>query len=275
MPSPEGTNLRPEAVTPQPLTTNKPRLQTPKPVQAAAEPPPADPTPSASAPALLPATAAAHPAPRPDAPEGLSPTNAIGVTEIKDYALHEPLLKGLSSWYGPGFHGRATANGETYNQHALTAAHPTLPMGTLVEVVNTENQKKVWVRINDRGPYKKGRILDLSRVAAKQLDMIAKGTAPVEIRIVRWPKEALSEDSLKPYTQYVVQVAAYDDQNKAESLHKAMANRFPTLSFLVDPRPQGFLAVAAGPFDTQGGAAQAAAHMETSGVKGMIRRLRK
>lgn len=91
---------------------------------------------------------------------------------------------GIASWYGPTFHGKSTANGEIYNQSRLTAAHPTLPMPCLVEVTNLANGRKIVVRVNDRGPYKRGRILDLSAKAAKLLGYQGNGTAEVRVRYV-------------------------------------------------------------------------------------------
>ena len=91
---------------------------------------------------------------------------------------------GNASWYGNGFHGRKTASGERYNMNALTAAHRTLPLGTMVRVTNTRNGKSVNVRVNDRGPFHGNRVLDLSRAAASQLGFIHSGTAPVRIEIV-------------------------------------------------------------------------------------------
>ena len=88
---------------------------------------------------------------------------------------------GEASWYGPGFQGNETANGETFDQKKMTAAHPSLPMGTKAEVTNLENGKKVDVKINDRGPYVGGRAIDLSRAAAKKLDMEEDGTTKVKI----------------------------------------------------------------------------------------------
>lgn len=92
---------------------------------------------------------------------------------------------GVASWYGDDFHGRTTANGEVYDMRKLTAAHPALPFHTLVEVENLENGRRVRVRINDRGPFLKGRIIDLSREAAQRLDMEEKGTATVKLRVLR------------------------------------------------------------------------------------------
>ena len=92
---------------------------------------------------------------------------------------------GVASWYGPGFHGKRTANGEEYNQNAMTAAHPTLPMPTIVKVTNLENGRSIVVRINDRGPFADDRIIDLSKEAARRIDMIRHGTARVRVRVLR------------------------------------------------------------------------------------------
>lgn len=88
---------------------------------------------------------------------------------------------GVASWYGPGFHGKTTSNGERYNQNAMTAAHKLLPFGTRLRVVNLENGRTTEVRVNDRGPFVDSRIIDLSRAAAKDLGMLGKGTARVRI----------------------------------------------------------------------------------------------
>jgi rare lipoprotein A (peptidoglycan hydrolase) len=92
--------------------------------------------------------------------------------------------RGVASWYGPGFHGRQTANGEIYDQYQLTAAHRTLPLGTWVAVKNPTNGKMIEVRINDRGPYIDGRIIDLSYAAAQALNMIKPGITQVEVEII-------------------------------------------------------------------------------------------
>jgi rare lipoprotein A len=88
---------------------------------------------------------------------------------------------GKASWYGPGFDGRQTASGETFDQNDMTAAHPTLPMGTKAKVTNLENGKKIEVTINDRGPFAKGRVIDFSHEAASKLDMKKDGTVQVKI----------------------------------------------------------------------------------------------
>ncbi|HDS28868.1 MAG TPA: septal ring lytic transglycosylase RlpA family protein [Candidatus Acetothermia bacterium] len=94
---------------------------------------------------------------------------------------------GIASWYGPGFHGNLTANGEVYDMHGVSAAHKTLPFDTVVRVVDQETGRSIVVRINDRGPFVEGRIIDLSRGAAEQLGIVDKGITKVGLRIVRWP----------------------------------------------------------------------------------------
>jgi len=93
-------------------------------------------------------------------------------------------FKGVASWYGPDFHGKLTSNGETYNMWQMTAAHKTLPMNTIVRVTNLRNNKSTVVRINDRGPFVSTRIIDLSKAAAKKIDMIPTGTAPVKLEVL-------------------------------------------------------------------------------------------
>ncbi|WP_353839164.1 septal ring lytic transglycosylase RlpA family protein [Moorena sp. SIO4E2] len=93
-------------------------------------------------------------------------------------------VRGIASWYGSAFHGRRTASGERFNQYTLTAAHRTLRFGTRVKVTNLRNGRSVIVRINDRGPYARGRIIDLSRGAARIIGLVRSGTGPVHIEIL-------------------------------------------------------------------------------------------
>ena len=94
------------------------------------------------------------------------------------------IYNGVSSYYGPKFHGKLTANGEVFDQYGVTAAHKTLPLGTVARVTNLDNDKSIILRINDRGPYVGDRVLDCSYGAAKKLDFMKKGTANVEIKII-------------------------------------------------------------------------------------------
>jgi len=121
--------------------------------------------------------------------------------------------KGIASWYGPNFHGKYTSNGEIYNMYALTAAHKTLPMDTIVKVTNLNNGKSVNVRINDRGPFVKGRIIDLSYAAGKKIGLDRTGTAPVKITVVGFKgKNYISG--------YMIQVGAFLRKGGAERIAK-------------------------------------------------------
>jgi rare lipoprotein A len=100
---------------------------------------------------------------------------------------------GLASWYGSKFHGKKTASQEAYNMNAMTAAHKTLPFQTMVKVLNLENNRETTVRINDRGPFVKGRIIDLSFAAAKKLRLIKKGVARVRIEVISTPQSQKSD----------------------------------------------------------------------------------
>ncbi len=101
-------------------------------------------------------------------------------------AMHS--WEGVTSWYGPRFHGRLTANGEIYDMYAPTAAHVTLPLGSLIRVTNPRTGKSKVVRVNDRGPYIEGRELDLSYQTARELDLVKKGVARVRIELLHVPK---------------------------------------------------------------------------------------
>lgn len=142
--------------------------------------------------------------------------------------------KGLASWYGPPFHGRTTSNGETYNMFSDTAAHKTLPMNTHVLVHNLENNRETLVRINDRGPFVKGRIIDLSKKAAGEIGMLKKGTAKVEITALG-ETVTVSEKGRKikrflPYPdfrkgKFYVQVGSFHHKENARRLKGELSSR--------------------------------------------------
>jgi rare lipoprotein A len=121
--------------------------------------------------------------------------------------------RGIASWYGPGFNGRRTANGETYNQEELTAAHKSLPFNTLVRVENINNGKSVIVRINDRGPYVGNRIIDLSLKAARQIAMVGSGTADVRITIINPDPEYNREEYIQE--RFTLQVGSFSRPDHA------------------------------------------------------------
>ncbi len=121
---------------------------------------------------------------------------------------------GVASWYGGHFHGRKTANGEVFNTNEISAAHQQLPFGTMVEVINLDNGRTLKVRINDRGPYIKDRIIDLSFAAAQALDMVQSGTANVRI---------LADASMKEAIKYaVIQVGAFKNAHYAKNLKEKL-----------------------------------------------------
>jgi len=144
--------------------------------------------------------------------------------------------KGLASWYGPNFHGRKTANGEIYNMNDMTAAHTILPLNTWVRVKNLNNNKKIDVRINDRGPFVRGRIIDLSHKAASALDVVGPGTAPVEIvalgKSAGEPADAYTERQYIPvaYDQgpFAIQVGAFKNRENAERLKRQLDLSYPS-----------------------------------------------
>ncbi len=127
--------------------------------------------------------------------------------------------RGVASWYGKDFHGRKTSNGETYNMYGLSAAHRTLPLGTLIQVNSLDNEKSVIVKVNDRGPFVSGRILDLSYGAASALGMVQKGTAEVKFKVVHAP---VIED--KSY--FTVQAGAFSLKENALLFQKKLQNQF-------------------------------------------------
>lgn len=142
-------------------------------------------------PALNPVWPAMLPPALPDAPGALSdpaPTLAPEATAGGDKDLlagqaPKTLERGGASWYGPGFHGRRTASGERFNMHDFTAAHRTLPFGTVVRIRSLVNGREVDVRINDRGPFSAGRVIDLSRAAAESLGMLGLGVKQVQLLV--------------------------------------------------------------------------------------------
>lgn len=127
--------------------------------------------------------------------------------------------RGVASWYGPGFHAASTSNGERYDMHAMTAAHKTLPLPCYVQVTNLRNGRRVVVRVNDRGPFKDGRIIDLSHSAAYKLDMIRDGTTFVEVRALT-PGESMSPATTAPVasSSLFVQAGAFASEDNANRL---------------------------------------------------------
>jgi rare lipoprotein A len=147
-------------------------------------------------------------------------------------------MRGISSWYGPNFHGKQTSSGEHYNMHARTAAHKTWPMDTMVRITNLQNGKSTIVRINDRGPFVRGRIIDCSYAAGKALGLDRMGVAKVEIEVVGFSGKVASEASMAKagsssaerrirLTNFGVQVGAFRNRQGAEIYRKKYAAVHP------------------------------------------------
>jgi len=140
--------------------------------------------------------------------------------------------RGIASWYGKDFHGKKTSNGEIYDMYAMTAAHKTLPLGTYVRVHNLENNRKLEVRINDRGPFVRGRIIDLSYAAAKELGLVGPGTAKVEIVALGTPATT-DGGTGRTFVQgdyysgnFTFQVGAFANRENAERLKRKLAEQY-------------------------------------------------
>ena len=143
--------------------------------------------------------------------------------------------RGVASWYGPGFHGNKTANGERYNMHHLTAAHRTLPLGSIAVVRSMTSGRKVTVRINDRGPFIRGRVLDLSLAGAKAIGMTGKGTDKIELRVVGYAPRPQGMGVLR------VQVGAFSDPENARALFARARSEFPGGRIVRVDLPEGRL----------------------------------
>ncbi|MFQ3665150.1 MAG: septal ring lytic transglycosylase RlpA family protein [Sphingomonadaceae bacterium] len=235
--------------------------------------------------------ACARPAPGPVATPPAAPAQATAPAGVKlgrpyqvfgrtyvpadDRAYDEV---GIASWYGPGFHGAPTANGERYDQDELTAAHRTLPMPSWVEVHNLDNGRRLVVRVNDRGPFVDGRIIDLSRRSAQLLGVdgpglarvrvrrvypegdwarvtppLAPGAAPVRQARAEPPRQEATEPA-RPASAMFVQVAALSDAGRAQFLASDLGDIAPGLT---QPAPNGLWRVRLGPFATEAEALRA------------------
>ena len=133
----------------------------------------------------------------------MRPYNVFGIRYYPFVANVGDQFDGIASWYGPDFHAKKTSNGEIYNMYAMTAAHKTLPMNTVVRVDNLDNGRSTMVRINDRGPFVAGRIIDLSNKAAHEIDMVRKGTARVKVTVLGY--NGLIDDKNAPNVNSIEQ----------------------------------------------------------------------
>ena len=147
----------------------------------------------------------------------------------------KPLLveTGIASWYGAPYHNRRASNGEIYNMHAMTAAHRTLPLGSVVRVTNPANGTSVLVRITDRGPFIAGRIIDLSQAAARQIGLIQKGTAQVRVEVFKTPAP------IENGGRWAVQIGGFEQEQAARDLAGHLSRRYHTAKVLTFDSPAG------------------------------------
>lgn len=182
-------------------------------------------------------------------------------------------LRGIASWYGYQHHGKRTASGEVFDMRELTAAHRTLPMGTRVMVTNLENGRAVEVRINDRGPFVDGRVLDLSYGAARLLGAAGAGVVRVSFRIVSLPDVPVDAGppAASAGEQFSLQVAAFTSQARAESLRRSLEREGskPTISEST-VGDQRFYRVRLGPYPDRGAADSEAKRLAERGYFSVV-----
>lgn len=154
---------------------------------------------------------------------GTKPYTVRGKTYYPLKSAHGFVEEGMASWYGPGFHGKKTANGERYNQYAMTAAHKILPLGTTVTVTNLQNRKSITVRINDRGPFVGDRVIDLSRKGAEKIGMIGAGTARVRIQSKGTVPNIRDDGDIEG--SFFVQVGAFGVKANADKLIRELQDK--------------------------------------------------
>src|SRR5579864_6758522 len=165
------------------------------------------------------ATASSHPS---------QPSKETAKDKVEEILTIAPDAKplstetGLASWYGAPYHNRRGSNGELYNMHALTAAHRTLPLGSIVRVTNLKTGRSVQVRITDRGPFVEGRILDLSQAAAKRIDVWQAGVAKVRLEVLRTPVP------LETGGRWAVQIGSFEEEDAADKLADYLSHRYHT-----------------------------------------------
>jgi rare lipoprotein A len=166
-------------------------------------------------------------------PQETAPTEGEEALHIPAGA--KPLLveTGLASWYGAPYHNRRGSNGEVYNMHAMTAAHRTLPLGSIVRVTNEKTGSSGLVRITDRGPFVEGRILDLSLAAAKKVDVWRAGVAEVRMEVLYTPA------SLESGGRWAVQIGAFEQEKSADKLVDHLSRRYHTAKVLCFSSPVG------------------------------------
>jgi rare lipoprotein A len=189
-------------------------------------------------------------------PEKYSPNPVEGYSQI-----------GVASWYGIEEDGGKTASGERFSMHGYTAAHRSLPIGTIARVINLENGRDVIVKINDRGPFKEGRIIDLSYAAAKSIGIIGNGTVKVKVEVISVPGR--TSDYFR--AEYTVQVGSFRDKQSALSLKRELDMNLSDVRIeTIDLDGDIYYRIRVGRFSEQGEAEKLATRLRKSGYIGTV-----
>jgi rare lipoprotein A len=175
---------------------------------------------------------------------------------------------GVASWYGYPYHGRRAANGEIYDMEKLTAAHRTYPFDTWVRVKNLSNDRTVDVRIQDRGPFVRGRIIDLSHAAAREIELIGPGITKVKLTVIAPPRNIAKQPEL-----FAVQVGAFKDHERAISLSEEMKQRFGAARVVERGGNPPMYRVLVGEYETEEQAGATASLIRGTGSSGLIVRI--
>lgn len=198
----------------------------------------------------------------------------LGILSLATSCTHTPKDKDgtwVASWYGKPFHGRKTASGETYNMYGLSAAHKHLPFGTRLNITNPENGRRTVVVINDRGPFVRGRDLDLSLGAARKLDMVEDGVILVDVRVL--PSDTSYTREISNESRgYALQLGSFSDRASAETVRQQIINDYPHARITtVKSGGKTFYRVLAGSFPTRSAASSAIPSLQAKGYKPLIR----
>ncbi len=186
------------------------------------------------------------------------------------FAQIQDIQTGEASWYGSKYHGRKTSSGERYNKNDMTAAHNTLPFGTKVKVTNIENNESVVLRINDRGPYVGDRIIDVSEVAAKKLDLHRQGVGTVKVEILELPGDYNPQNA----GFYTIQTGAYTSEKNAQMLSQKLKafDKNLTVEMMEDKsRGRKVLRIRAGRFENRKEAEAFNDLLKEEGLSGLVK----
>jgi rare lipoprotein A len=207
--------------------------------------------------------AARIPAPPPEIARRNPPSNSAPEPRRDGKVLYTET--GLASWYGPPYHNRKAANGEVYDMNAATAAHRTLPLGSLVRVTNVATGASTIVRINDRGPFITGRVIDLSLAAAKAVDVWRPGVARVRLEVLEAPAD------IHTGGRWCVQIGAFDSRDTATELKEKLAERYSSAKVIQFTGPTGEWVRVRVPQDDKRRAEEVADNTHTSAPVWLVR----